>query len=446
MLLEAFQIIILLLITYNFNKILLRSIFNSTDIINSAQKCLIFKFTGTFIYCFVYWFAYEGGDTINFYNMSKAFNECLRYNPEIYYHLFNIDNENFAFYSESYEYVLKIQAWARNELSSYTVIKLAALLNILSFNSFVGTSLLFAYLSFWGLILITKTLHNISNLRESNFSIYVILLTPSLLFWCSGINKDSLIIFFTGLSAFSFMKITQQRNFLNPWLLIIIASLYFIAIIKLYVLICIIITLLILLIITLFSSFKKSFSLLILSPFIILLISGFILVTVNTISNFGDRYDISKIEKQIIGVQSYHKQLSNNESGYDLDLKNNPTLNDQIIASPKALITTLFKPFIWEVKSPLTISYALENMILTSIFILLLLSGHINKLWSAFRSNKTVQFCFIFTLIFSITVGLLSFNYGALARYRTPMLPFLVFGLIYTYNFIAFKNSYKASE
>jgi hypothetical protein len=43
--------------------------------------------------------------------------------------------------------------------------------------------------------------------------------------------------------------------------------------------------------------------------------------------------------------------------------------------------------------------------------------------------NPEVQFCLVFSVIFAFAVGFTSFNFGALARYKIPFMPFYYIAL-----------------
>ena len=44
-------------------------------------------------------------------------------------------------------------------------------------------------------------------------------------------------------------------------------------------------------------------------------------------------------------------------------------------------------------------------------------------------TNPEVQFCLIFSLIFAFAVGFTSYNFGTLARYKIPLMPFYFIAL-----------------
>ena len=60
-------------------------------------------------------------------------------------------------------------------------------------------------------------------------------------------------------------------------------------------------------------------------------------------------------------------------------------------------------------------------------------SAGITGVWKSVRKNPSVQFFLIFTIIFAFAVGISSYNFGALSRYRIPCLPFYILALVLIY-------------
>jgi len=52
-------------------------------------------------------------------------------------------------------------------------------------------------------------------------------------------------------------------------------------------------------------------------------------------------------------------------------------------------------------------------------------------------NDPTIQFCLIFSVIFAFAVGISSYNFGALSRYKIPCLPFYAVALV----LIHYKNA-----
>ncbi|MCB0472728.1 MAG: hypothetical protein KDC56_06690, partial [Flavobacteriaceae bacterium] len=101
-----------------------------------------------------------------------------------------------------------------------------------------------------------------------------------------------------------------------------------------------------------------------------------------------------------------------------------------------AVNVTLFRPYPWEAKKVIVLLSALEALLFLFITLKIIFSVGLRKIWSTISKDPTIQFCLIFTLIFAFAVGISSYNFGALSRYRIPCLPFytLAVTLIYYKN------------
>ncbi len=85
-----------------------------------------------------------------------------------------------------------------NDLKSNVVIKLLAVCNVLTNNSYYANIILFNFLFFFGVIGLYRALFSVYPANKILLMAGVFLM-PSALFWCSGIHKDGLILSATGL-------------------------------------------------------------------------------------------------------------------------------------------------------------------------------------------------------------------------------------------------------
>jgi hypothetical protein len=99
-----------------------------------------------------------------------------------------------------------------------------------------------------------------------------------------------------------------------------------------------------------------------------------------------------------------------------------------IINSPKAFLSGMFRPFLWEGNSVLKFFSSIENLIL-----LVLCVSQVAKL-KGIREGKYQLITFavlIYSVLLCVFLALSSPNLGTLVRYRIGFLPFLVFVLVY---------------
>ena len=95
-----------------------------------------------------------------------------------------------------------------------------------------------------------------------------------------------------------------------------------------------------------------------------------------------------------------------------------------IAFTPVAMATTLFRPFLFEVKSPLMLFGALEMTAILLLLIRSIFGRGLRGCLAIIRSSPVLMFCLVFTLVFAVAVGLATTNMGSLSRYRAPMMPF----------------------
>jgi hypothetical protein len=113
-------------------------------------------------------------------------------------------------------------------------------------------------------------------------------------------------------------------------------------------------------------------------------------------------------------------------SAFTLGSEAPTTLLGQFAYAPAALLTSLFRPLLFEVHNLPALVSALEMMVLTILFVRILFTRNLGKVRRQIADNPLLVFCVVFVIAFGIAVGLASSNMGTLSRYRSPLLPFFV--------------------
>ncbi len=113
-------------------------------------------------------------------------------------------------------------------------------------------------------------------------------------------------------------------------------------------------------------------------------------------------------------------------SNYALGDEMPTTLGAQLLYAPLALLTSLFRPLIFEARGLLMLANALETTVLTVLFARILFTRNLDGVRRQILDDPFLVFCVVFVVSFGIAVGLASTNLGTLSRYRSPILPFFV--------------------
>jgi hypothetical protein len=89
----------------------------------------------------------------------------------------------------------------------------------------------------------------------------------------------------------------------------------------------------------------------------------------------------------------------------------------------------LFRPYIWEGRSVVLLLAGLENFFLLAFTLYILYRTKIIGAFKIISQNSLILFCVIFSILFAFMIGLTTSNFGALVRFKIPLLPFLVSSL-----------------
>jgi hypothetical protein len=170
---------------------------------------------------------------------------------------------------------------------------------------------------------------------------------------------------------------------------------------------------------------------------------GFAYYTIVKVGEDDARYSISKIS-ETAKVTAYDIRYWSGRdagSGYVLG-ELDGTIGSMVRLAPQAINVSLFRPYIWEVRNPLMLLSAIESLCLLA-FSIYVIAKKRAYFFRAF-SNANVLFTMIFSILFAFAVGVSTFNFGTLARYKIPLLPFFLVALILILDYS--KSDKKLSE
>jgi hypothetical protein len=221
---------------------------------------LLIKCLGCAAYYWVYFCYYPpgfNGDSVSTLHDSKIMFDALSNHPSDYFKMI------FGLHSELdtdplYEpYFQQIEKWGRADVTgdfflndNRTPIRINAIIMLFSFGNYAVHALVMLVISFIGQFAFYKTFKSYFPKKEMLLAI-IIFLTPSILFWTSGVLKEPIAMCLLGLFVFAFFKLFVHYQFEKKFIfLIIIASVLFL-IIKPYIIVLLLVPLI------LFALFKR---------------------------------------------------------------------------------------------------------------------------------------------------------------------------------------------
>jgi len=382
----------------------------------------LLKVLGGFAFVMVYHYYYEGGDTSYYFMGSNTLSDILFESPSQYFKLL------FSSTTEA-EHILrqlnKTIVYAHSD-EEWFMVRLISPLTIIGLKSFLGTTFFMSLISLMGSWRLFKLMNKIIPNREK--TIFAInFLVPSALFWGSGIMKDTItmVCFFYVICWFYEMLYEKKYSIFRFLSMIIL--MFIIYKLKAYILLnlfpWIFFTLFLIFLNRSPSLFLKIVSL----PFLLIVIS----ITAYFISSFvmenSIEYNSDRFFANMQGFHDWNTYLGG--SAYSLgDMEY--TIPGIIQKAPQAINVTLFRPYLWEANT----SFVLLTGIESSIMLLL-------TIWTIFKSKfKPIRILLkspfltgglLFCLTFSFAIGLTAYNFGALARFKIPLMGLYLFILLF---------------
>src|SRR5205085_9058978 len=97
--------------------------------------------------------------------------------------------------------------------SNVLVMKISAIVSFFSFNKYLVISAFFGFFSFIGIWKLFYVLNEINLRRHTRLLAFSILFLPSVWFWGSGLNKESICVGCLGISVYLVYKNFIKKNF-----------------------------------------------------------------------------------------------------------------------------------------------------------------------------------------------------------------------------------------
>ena len=357
---------------------------------------------------------FEGADTWRFYRLSLQETKWLLQNP------YEFVKDLFVYGYKTPGNLLAPENSYWNDLKSNVPVKLMAVMNVFTNNSYYTNIILFNFLFLFGIVALYKVFHELFPQKKILIIIGLFLL-PSTLFWCSGIHKDGLILSAAGLIIFSFNK-GLLANFQLKYLLCIALCSMVIFSLRNYVLFAFVPALLAWGLSSKYPGKTK------------IIFGGIYLI--GTALFFLLPYLFPAIDFPLY-LSLKQKDFLSLSGGSVVQLPHLiPTFNGFVAFLPSALDMAFLRPHFSEAKNFSYIPAAIEVILFLLLIITTAFSIKMEKLSSPF---------FLFLLFFSFSI-LLICGYtvpfsGAIVRYRSLVFPLLFTPLLCMGNYKFRKNN-----
>ncbi len=296
----------------------------------------------------------------------------------------------------------------------FFMVKIVSVLNLLTFGNYWISGAYLSLFCWFGMFRVSVTFaQNYPGMRQ--LSLVAGLYIPSVVFWSSGLTKESVAMGLFGL-LLAILLPGGRKTWVNG--LVVLVLLIFLWMIKYYYAVPLVFA------VTVFYLLQKmsqrglrwywQFLVVAGSGGLIFLISGFLNI------NFDWNYFPEVL------YQNYMVITERSDPGSSMILADYcPEWSCVFINFHKAVWGTLFRPYIWEVHHLPGFVAGFENLIFLLLFVFFVLSLRQSGTWTVTRLNATIS-SILFIIIIAGFLGLSSPNFGTLVRYRIILLPVFV--------------------
>jgi hypothetical protein len=391
---------------------------------------LTVKIIGALAIGFIYQFYYKGGDTFAYHTHgSRPIWEMIMETPITGFEaLFRNGTLNGEFFAMS------DNVWFWRDTSSFFIVRIATLFDLFTFSTYSATAILFAVFGFIGSWMLYLTFYRIQ--PDAHLSLAICcLFIPSVIFWGSGILKDTVTLSLVGIATYECNRLFIQKRFSILHLIILIVSLYFVYEVRKFLLQAFLPAALLWIFFSNLNTLRSTIAKATLLPAILVAI---ILVSYWSIKKVGEgdrRYALEKLSQTSRTTAYDIRYWTGREAGSGYSLGElDGSFASMLLLAPAAINVSLFRPYLWEVNNVLMLFSSLEALVM------LIITGTLiaRRPVSFFRSfsDPSVLFCFAFSITFAFAAGVSTYNFGSLARYKIQMLPYYLIGLVLVENYI----------
>ncbi len=348
----------------------------------------------------LYSYYYKGGDTWSYFYQAENFGDIAFASPANFMELF-VYNQYEMVADFSYTY----------QPRAALMVKIVALINVLSGSNYWLTSIYFSLFSFVGIYKFANWV--IDKFEYGNIAALSLFIWPSFVFWSSGILKETIAVgLILGVIA-TFFESLKAKYFAK--MLIVLIAIFLLFLIKYYFAVVLAIILL-LYSLSIFVKLQKQPVLYQVIYWSVLIIMGIVLG-----GYVHPNLRLENVLGVIMGNNKAFGVISSDQSIiHFIDVKTSWLW--LLVNAPKALFASLFMPLIPR-DSLMFMLASIENILLLGLFVRGLLKVKLKDL----QQNSNMLFAsFYYIFILAVFLALSTPNLGTLARYKVAFIPIVL--------------------
>jgi hypothetical protein len=381
---------------------------------------------GVVVFCLIYIYYYGGGDTLAYFESSMAMANLFYKDPESYFKvLFSAPTQEIrSLFDDTTGYPYSYLFY---DSKTFMVIRLISPLTILTNKSYLLTSILVSFITYGGVWRLYRLFYRYYPEIKSRLA-FAVLYFPSLLFWGTGILKDTFTMYGTALVVYYTHQVFIIKKKTIGNIIMLLIGLFLIIKIKPYIFMVLFPGTLLWIFYNRIIKLRNGFIIMLFMPMLIFGLGLLSYVVLMSLGDSLDKFSLDNALKTAAEAQMDLKQAYYGGASFDIG-NYDGTIPGAFRLFPAATIAGLFRPFIWEGGSVVLLLAGIENFLILFFTIYILFKTRIIYAIKLIVKNPLLFYCFLFSVFFAFIVGLTTSNFGALVRFKIPLIPFLVGGL-----------------
>ena len=368
----------------------------------------------------IYIFYYRGGDTTSYFECALAQANMFTYNLGDFFTTYfgggTLEIKS-LFNNETGTPMLYI---LRND-NARIVYKLLTPFMLLGFKSYFLTTVLISVFTYGGLWRLYLMFVRYFPLFERKLAIAVLFM-PSVVFWGSGILKDSFTLAATCYFIVATNNlITRRKKWLWPAVMLL-GSGYLILLIKPYILLLLLPCTGVWVFYDRIKQIRNRFFRYIIVPVMYAFILGGSYLLLVAMGDRLGKFSLQNALQTAVVTQYDLKQDYYEGNSFDIGTLDG-TFGDLVNKAPAATVAGLYRPMLGESSEPLMIIAGLENFFILATTVLGLISVRRRKLVRLVADYPVLLYSLVFALMFAFMIGVTTSNFGALVRFKIPLIP-----------------------
>ena len=380
---------------------------------------IYFKLILSLAYALYYIVIVDGGDTLAYWDGGLKMNNMFFKDPYWFFHeLIFEPNLELMYLHFDMETGWPPQ-WIYKEPESWFISKIMTLLTFVTFKSYLVATFLLAYLSSTAMWKLFELVYSFNLNSNKNIALAVILI-PSVSFWCTGVNKDTVVLYcaimliYHAFQILSLEKKTSLKNYLwSGFYIFMLMSIrdFMVSTIGFA------------LIFTYSARLANKYREIKFTFYTIRVLSFIIGILFFVLQ--GDKItNNEKLEEAAIIQKDFNTNDTYDGKHYDIGVSDY-SATGMLQAFPSAVIAGFYRPFLWESLQLTLILNGLEGTFFIYLTFQFFRRNSLRKI-NVIRKHEFFIFAFFFVLLLGYMAGATSGLLGVLVRFKAPLLPFLV--------------------